>query len=230
MRAVIFDLDDTLVDQSSAARTAAIAWGRDRGAAGEDDDLARRWSEISNPHYARYQQRLATFEEQRRARVREFLPHLDLRDDAVADREFDAYLDLYVPAWACFPDSVRTLRRVRAAGLLATVLTNGDHEHQTLKLELVGLSNEVDALFTSDQFPLGKPDRRPFLGSCARLGVAPSEAVMVGDSVTDDVEGAIAAGLAGVLLDRRDRHPDTEHTRIRSLDDLDVCAGARLET
>ncbi len=192
--------------------------------------MARRWSEISIPHYARYQQRLATFAEQRRARVREFLPHLDLRADDAADREFDGYLAVYQPAWACFPDAVRTLRRVRAAGLLAAVLTNGNQEHQQLKLERVGLTDEVDALFTSDQFPLGKPDPRTFAGSCERLGVAPSDAVMVGDSIDNDVEGAVGAGLGGVLLDRLDRHPDTEHTRIRSLDDLDVTAGARLES
>ncbi|WP_305685200.1 hypothetical protein [Microbacterium sp.] len=65
--AVVFDLDETLLDQSSAV----IAWAADLGV--EDADIAQRWSRISNGHYARYQAREISFEGQRRERVREFL-------------------------------------------------------------------------------------------------------------------------------------------------------------
>ena len=103
--------------------------------------------------------------------------------------------------------------------MIAAVLTNGEHAHQRLKLELVGLVDEVDAVFTSDEFPLGKPDPAAFLGACSRLGVEPGEALMVGDSLVADVEGALGAGLRAVLLDRRtSTHPDSP--RIRSLAEL----------
>ena len=152
LRAVIFDLDDTLVDQTSAARAASIEWGRTHGLVGSDEELSARWSTIATPHYRRYQLREVTFPEQRRARAREFLPHLDLVADKAADEVFRGYLDLYEVGWTCFPDAVPALRRVREAGLFAVVLTNGEHAHQRLKLELVGLVDEVDAMFTSDQF------------------------------------------------------------------------------
>ncbi len=222
MRAVLFDLDDTLVDQSSAARSASISWGRAHGLSGSEDELFRRWSEISTPHYQRYQQREVTFAQQRRARVREFLPHLDLVDDDQADAAFRGYLDLYEASWVCFPDAVPALRRVREAGLTAAVLTNGNRAHQQLKLSLVGLTHEIDALFTSDQFPRGKPDPAPFLGSCTRLGLEPADVLMVGDSMTSDVQGAVGAGMDAVLLDRRDEHPDSVVRRIRTLDELEV--------
>ncbi|MCS3842731.1 hypothetical protein [Microbacterium sp. AK031] len=69
--AVVFDLDETLLDQSSAADAAVIAWAADLGV--EDADIAQRWSLISNGHYARYQTREISFEGQRRERMREFL-------------------------------------------------------------------------------------------------------------------------------------------------------------
>jgi putative hydrolase of the HAD superfamily len=221
LRAVLFDLDDTLVDQASAARAASVEWGRTHGLVGSDEELAASWSAIATPHYQRYQLRELTFAEQRRARVREFLPHLDLTADTVADDLFRGYLDLYEAGWSCFPDAVPTLRRVREAGLLAAVLTNGERAHQQLKLDLVGLDREVDAMFSSDQFPRGKPDPRVFLGTCSALGVEPGESLMVGNSVTHDLQGGLAAGLEAVLLDRHDDHP--EHApRIRSLDELDL--------
>ena len=100
---------------------------------------------------------------------------------------------------------------------MVAVLTNGDHAHQRRKLERVGLDVEVDRVFTSDEFPLGKPDPGAFLGSCSQLGVEPGEALMVGDSLVADVEGALGAGLGAVLLDRRDAHPSYS-PRIRSLE------------
>ncbi|WP_107704490.1 HAD family hydrolase [Nocardioides allogilvus] len=219
MRAVIFDLDDTLVDHTSAARTACVQWARGQGLAGTDDELAVRWAAIATPHYERYQQREITFAEQRRARVREFLPHLDLAIDEAADEAFQGYAEAYHASWACFADAVPALRRVRGAGLLAAVLTNGDHAHQRLKLARVGLIDEVDQVFTSDEFPFGKPDPAPFIGTCARLGVDPAEALMVGDSLVADVQGAVGAGLHALLLDRRDAHP-SHSPRISSLEEL----------
>jgi len=95
LRAVLFDLDDTLVDQTFPARAASIEWGRRHGLVGSDEELAARWSAIATPHYRRYQLRELTFAEQRRARVREFLPHLDLAADKTADEAFRGCLDLY---------------------------------------------------------------------------------------------------------------------------------------
>ncbi|UUZ60782.1 HAD family hydrolase [Nocardioides sp. B-3] len=152
--------------------------------------------------------------------MREFLPHPDLADDAAADEAFLGYSAVYHASWTTFSDAVPALRRVRAAGLCAAVLTNGDHAHQRLKLERVGLvDDELDRVFTSDEFAFGKPDPAAFPGACARLGVEPGDALMVGDSLVADVEGALGAGLHAVLLDRRDEHP-SHSPRIRSLDEL----------
>jgi putative hydrolase of the HAD superfamily len=219
MQAVIFDLDDTLIDHTTAARTASVEWGRANGLAGSDEELALAWSSIATPHYRAYQLRQLTFDGQRRARVREFLPHLGLADDDAADEAFRGYSEVYHASWTCVPDAAPALRRVREAGLLAAVLTNGEHAHQRLKLQRVGLADQVDHVFTSDEFPLGKPDPGAFLGACSRLGVEPGEALMVGDSLVADVEGALRAGLQAVLLDRRDEYP-SHSPRISSLDEL----------
>ena len=182
--------------------------------------VAQRWARISDRHYARYQRRELTVAEQRRERVREFL------DVTVSDLEADAlfagYLERYEAGWAVFEDSVPTLRRARAAGLAVAVLTNGQESQQRRKLDRLCLGAEIDLLVASSTLDAGKPDRRAFQHTVELLGVDASEALMVGDSLQQDVQGARAAGLMAVLLDRTDAHCAVDVPRVRSLHDLDL--------
>ncbi|MFJ9389635.1 HAD family hydrolase [Nocardioides sp. NPDC101246] len=215
LSAIVFDLDDTLVDQAGAARRAVVGWAAEHGVTGFD--VADRWDAISGPHYQRYQRREISFEEQRRARAREFL-EVEV-DDREADALFAGYLTRYEAQWAAFDDAVPTLRRVREAGLRTVVLTNGDDAHQRLKLDLTGLAAEIDLLVSTSTLPASKPDLRAYLLTCERAGIAPGEALMVGNSLAHDVLGPIEAGLDAVLLDRHDAHPEAT-PRIRTLHDL----------
>jgi putative hydrolase of the HAD superfamily len=218
LRAVLFDLDDTLVDQRTAADAAVTAWAAEHGVT--DEGAARRWEALSEIHYARWQRREISFTEQRRSRVREFLG-LRCADDE-ADAVFAAYLTRYEAGWAAFDDAVPALRRTRAAGLVIGILTNGDRDQSRSKLRRCGLTSHIDLLVASSTLPAGKPDRRAFLAAVHRVGVRPAETLMVGNSLEKDVRGALAAGLAAVLVDRHDDHPRAACRRIRTLDDLEM--------
>jgi putative hydrolase of the HAD superfamily len=221
LRGVLFDLDDTLVDGRTAADAAVVAWAAGHGVTGPQ--VSERWASISETHFARYQQRELTFTEQRRARVREFLS-LTVTDSE-ADVIFAGYLSRYEAGWASFDDAVPALRRARAAGLTVAVFTNGDEDQQRLKLGRVGLAEEIDVLVASSMLPVGKPDPRAFAGALAILGIAPGEALMVGDSLHKDVRGALDAGVAAILLDRHGAHPTADVPRIRSLRELTFAGG-----
>jgi putative hydrolase of the HAD superfamily len=216
LRAVLFDLDGTLVDQQSAAAGAVVEWAAEYGIT--DPGVADRWAELSNRHYQAYQRRELTFQEQRRRRVNEFLG-LSV-NEAEAAEIFTGYLTRYEAGWALFDDAVPALRRARAAGLTAAVLTNGDADHQRYKLDRLGLTAEIDVLFTTDGLPAGKPHPRAFLHAVERLEISVADVVMVGDSLERDVCGALAIGIEAVLLDRHDAHPDADVPRIRSLDEF----------
>lgn len=218
MDGVLFDLDDTLVDQASAAASAVVAW-----MGGTDPGLVARWTEVSALHYRRFQDRELTYDEQRRARVRDLVDDPSLGDDE-ADAAFDTYRRHYDAACAPFPDALPALRRARDAGLRIGVLTNGLAERQLLKAERAGITAVVDVLVASSTLPASKPHPSAFHAACARLGTAPGRTLMVGDSLTDDVGGATAAGLPAVLLDRHDAHAGVDVRRVRSLADLELVA------
>jgi HAD superfamily hydrolase (TIGR01549 family) len=77
---------------------------------------------------------------------------------------------------------------------------------------------DVDATLTSRVHGKTKPHETIFRAALERLGVEPEAAAMVGDSPSDDIEGARALGMRAFLLDREDRYPDEERlTDLRAL-------------
>ena len=104
-----------------------------------------------------------------------------------------------------FDDVLPVLDDLRARGLLLGLLSNTARDldafvrHHRLA---------VDAVLTSRTHGRTKPHESIFRRMLELLGVEPREAAMVGDTVEDDVEGAEAVGMKGVLLDRDDRHPE----------------------
>lgn len=173
VRAVLLDLDDTLVDHSGAAAAAVAACSAEHGRSPEG--AVDRWTRITTPLYAAYQRRELTHDEQRRERVRAFLG-VDATD-AEADELFAGYLRRYEAGWRAFPDTVPALQRLRAAGLALAVLTNGDDAQQRRKLDRTGLSDAVDLVVASSTLPAAKPDPRAFLSVVTALGgpAAPPE-------------------------------------------------------
>ena len=94
-----------------------------------------------------------------------------------------------------FGDAIVTLRQLGAKGYRTGILTNGSEASQTAKIHNSGLHREVDAYVISGTVKVKKPDIRIFQMMCDKLGVAANECVMVGDSVDHDIRGGANAGM-----------------------------------
>ncbi|MDZ5622682.1 HAD family hydrolase [Nocardioides sp. HM23] len=220
---VLFDLDDTLFDHRGAADRGLRAWLSGLGLDGILEEHVERWFALETFHHERFQRGEISHVDQRRARIRAFLHGWDLADDAVADDTFAGYLACYRAAWSAFADAAAALEQALAAGLRVGILTNGEQSIQETKVRRTGLATYDVPVFASSSLPAAKPDPRAFRTACADLGVDPGGVVMVGDSLRHDVEGARAAGMSGVLIDRTGRYRDDEVQgvdRIRSLAEL----------
>ncbi len=100
------------------------------------------------------------------------------------------------------PEALAAIRRVRAAGLVAGVISNSNGSVRAI-LEETGLAAHLDFIIDSSVVGVEKPDPRIFHLGVREAGVAAVEAVYVGDLYSVDVLGARAAGLDGILLDPR---------------------------
>ena len=111
-----------------------------------------------------------------------------------------------------YEDALPTLDALRERGLRLGLLSNTARDMDEFVAHH-GLA--VDAVLSSRTHGKTKPHETIFRRMLELLGVAPAEAMMVGDTVDDDVEGALAVGMRAVLVDREGRYPERE-----SLDDL----------
>ena len=120
--------------------------------------------------------------------------------DACFDRLYAHYAS--ARAWRAFPEAPEVLAALRERGAALAVVSNFDSRLPPL-LEAMGLAAYFDAVVCSGQAGAAKPDRAIFDHALAALGVEAPEALHVGDSREADYDGARAAGIDALLLDRR---------------------------
>jgi len=82
------------------------------------------------------------------------------------------------------------------------LLTNGAPDLQRGKIESAGISGYFDEIIVSGEVGIGKPDVRVFELLLSRLKVAPKSALMVGDSLDSDIQGAHAVGMKTAWVNR----------------------------
>jgi putative hydrolase of the HAD superfamily len=118
-----------------------------------------------------------------------------------------------------YDDVLPGLLRLKGRVLLGSI-TNGNADLQT-----IGLAHHFQASVAAPQLGIAKPDPAIFLAGCRALGVAPADAVYVGDDVLLDVQGAQRAGMRGVWMNRHGSNKHVEHSVVpdaivRNFDEL----------
>ncbi|WP_162893294.1 HAD family hydrolase [Microbacterium halotolerans] len=210
VKAVGFDLDETLFDHRGASGAGADAFAAHLGV---DDASAFRaaWFAAEEMEFERWRRGEISFAEQRRQRLVRVLRAFGLEVPADAsglDAMFERYLAMYRTHWRAFPEAREVLASVRRAGLRVGVLTNGAEAQQNEKLSAIGLAEAVDVVCTSEGIGVHKPDAHAFDTLAGGLGTSPGECLFVGDNPFQDVEGARGAGMRALLIARDASDPN----------------------
>ena len=125
-------------------------------------------------------------------------------------------------SWRVYEDVVPALSRLKSQGLKLGIISNWDERLRPL-LEELNLSAWFDAIVASHDLARPKPAVELFTRAAALLGTSPGSMLHVGDSAAEDVEGARAAGMRAVLLERGNGPAPGRgggHARIRTLADI----------
>ena len=120
-----------------------------------------------------------------------------------------------------YDDVPDVLTAIRSAGLQIGLVSNSARDVREFA-QHHGL--DVDAGISSFHHGRTKPHASIFRAVLDLLEVDPPEAVMVGDTIADDIKGALALGMRAILLDRKGAHPDFER-RIETLNELPRALG-----
>jgi putative hydrolase of the HAD superfamily len=112
-----------------------------------------------------------------------------------------------------YPDAAAALADLRSRGLALVCVSNWDCSLGAV-LERCGLAERIDGAVSSAEAGARKPDPAIFAPALELAGCEPQEAVHVGDTVEEDVEGARAAGIRPLLIDRDGEGDIAELTEI----------------
>jgi putative hydrolase of the HAD superfamily len=205
--AIIFDLDDTITDDSSAVlacwdeacREAAVRFdGLDPAnlLAAIEREREWFWSDPSRHKDGRMDLRAASTRivEQALRSLGHDLPGVGAE---IANR----YRDLREERLTLFPGAVETLAWFRDKGVRLGMATNGGADAQRAKIVRFGLAPYFDRIIVEGEFGLGKPHREVYDALFASLGAEPAKTWSVGDNLEFDVSAPQSFGLYGIWVD-----------------------------
>ena len=175
-RAVLIDLDGTLVDTLSEIQAAANAMLADAGRPPVDERAA---AESVGEGAANLVGRLMGVDQ-----VAEWLPKYMVH-----------YRVLNGSTAVLYPNAVEGLDAFRAAGLLVACVTNKPRELVGPLFDHLGIAARFDCIVGGGDTVDRKPKPAPLLLACERMAVEPASCVMLGDSRND----AVAASAAGMV-------------------------------
>jgi phosphoglycolate phosphatase len=200
IRAVLIDLDGTLVDTAGDFGVALNAMLADLGA----DPVPT--------------ERLMTFVGKGTANlVRKTLaerfpePEIDALFERAQARYEAVYTSINGEHTALYPEVREGLAALRAAGLPVACITNKQHRFAVDLLAHYDLSDQFDLVYGGDSWPRRKPDPMPLVKACEAFGVSPSQAVLVGDS-GNDAQAARAAGCRSLTVPYGYNHGESIQT------------------
>lgn len=228
-RAVLLDLDDTILDDSSLVddcwRQACLS----QSARLDPDSLSRLmesirrtsewyWSDPERHRLGRLDLDATRCEVVRLA----LLADLDIDDPSLAAAIGGEYARRRDVGMTLIPEAVDTVRWLKSTGRALALLTNGGGPAQRKKIERFGLSGLFDAVLVEGELGFGKPDARIYAEALRALDVQASDAWMIGDHLDFDVLIPQRLGLTGVWIDIRGRgvppdRPTRPHHIVHSL-------------
>ncbi len=222
VRAVLFDLDDTLFDHHrSAAAALARVHARFAGSVAFEHFEAHHIRYLEEMHVEVLAGRI-DLDEARRERFRRVFAALGLQisEPAVAAAA-SSYRSGYLEERRATAGA-RELLQALAPRVRIGIVSNNLLDEQRDKLEFCALDGYVDALVVSGDVGISKPQPGIFRIALERLGAAAGDAVMVGDSWAADVVGAQRAGIRAIWFNplRRPKPAHSEGDEVLELDSL----------
>ena len=200
IKAVFFDIDDTLYSYTEAHKPALKAMKeyafRELGVP-EDayDEYIRQAQAVVKQRVGRdcstLHNRLIRFQCMLEILKKPLFPH--------AEAMGCLYWDTLIGHMREEEGAGELLKSLKERGYYVGIGTNMTAGIQFRKIAALGFGSRIDGMVTSEEAGVQKPDPKLFLLCAEKAGAAPEESVFVGDSLKKDVRGACAAGMKGIL-------------------------------
>ena len=219
---ILWDLDQTLLDFDRSMDYAIRAVFRQYDLY-IDDEIVARYDAINRDHWNRLERGEISKEEVKVGRFRVLLGELGISH--VNPEDIAASYQVELGSVYYYIDGAKELvTKLRGEGYRQYVVTNGVHATQSSKMRLSGLDRIMDGVFVSELMGYPKPMKGFFDACFAQLPEGTREAcILVGDSLTSDMQGANNAGITACWFNPDGKVKDVDvktDYEIRRLEEL----------
>jgi putative hydrolase of the HAD superfamily len=193
MKAVFFDIDDTLYDTSgfaALARRAAINVMIDAGLPLESDEAYKLLREIIKEKGSNYDKHFNVLTKRVFGEEKPRLIALGMI----------TYHNVKFALLRLFPETMSTLIYLKSRGYHLGVISNGITIKQWEKLIRLGLHHFFDEIITSEEAGVQKPDDKIFKQALDRMGCKAENSIMIGNKFSEDIIGALNVGMDAILV------------------------------
>lgn len=204
---ILWDLDQTLLD-FDRSMDYAIRAVFEQYDLYIDEKIAARYEVINRDHWNRLERGEITKEEVKVGRFRTLLEELGIRH--IKPEEIAAsYQEALGSVYYYIDGAVEVVTRLRELGYHQYVVTNGVNTTQNSKMKLSGFDKLTDGVFVSELMGYPKPMKGYFDACFALLPEGTREqSILVGDSLTSDMQGANNAGIAACWFNPQGKEKD----------------------
>lgn len=193
-KAVLFDLDNTLLDFLTFKKETAKAAAKAMIKQGLPDDEINVYGKIFSVYDVKGIEYQKTFYEV----VKQYDLEVNLAEK-IQQAGILAYLQRKSEVLRPYPMVKPTLRKLREKGIKLGIVSDGPRNKVWQRLIITGLENEFDFVITHSDTQEFKPHSSAFRVALKRLGVLPDAVLFVGDNPARDIKGAKAAGMRTCL-------------------------------
>ena len=193
IRVILWDIDGTLLDFAAAERVAIRGCFATFGLGECTDEMLARYSVINRQHWEKLERKELTKPQVLIGRFEVFFAGEGIVADCAA---FNAEYQVRLGDTVCFHDDGYKLVQQLKGRVRQYAVTNGTKVAQQRKLRNSGLDVLLDGVFISEDIGAEKPDIAFFHPVWKTIGpYAPDEVLIVGDSLTSDMQGGNNAGI-----------------------------------
>ncbi len=223
IRAVLFDLDNTLTHRSASISAYSQYLGNFFKAQLRTADTAKIQDIIQRIDCGGYPKKeQLTHPSIAASAAYALLQELDWRhapDFELLTQFWFSHLGRHAVA---MPGAEAVLQELQQRGFKLAVISNGGHGTRLKIIQGLGFSRYFDLIVSSELAGIAKPDAQIFRYASQALGIAPPKCLFVGDHPVNDIQGANSAGMQSVLLSGFHAAPEDLpcKARIQQLDQL----------
>ncbi len=204
IKAIFFDIDDTLYDTSGfakLARKAALNVMIDAGLPLEHNEAYLLLREIIDEYGSNYDKHFNVLTKRVFGEEKPILIALGMI----------TYHNVKFALLRLFPQTIKTLIYLKEQGYRLGVISNGLTIKQWEKLIRLDLHHFFDYVITSEEAKVEKPDPKIFKLAMEKMECKPEMSIMIGNKFQDDIMGAINSGMSAILVNSKLTESDEEY-------------------